>query len=325
MSCAEFNQRVLAACTGGDTVFAGPDCTRAVLRDVAAAQRCIHGENDLNWPPFSHYLCQSSRDRALDVVCDPSPGGQRAAPPAVPAAPGADGWTLGPVGVAGTATVALAAGALGQAARAKAKQSNTRNAFSLPEDPRGELGKYDNPMHQQTGRGSLRQDVHEIPLHQQTVRGSLRQDVQEIPAALKPQFEKLQKATQKADQRALDLTAKRNMLEIIAGREAVEKLAADVLQNLALSDGKATAIPLRKEVLINMRSRYPHFSDATLTVTLNPHDSGSDSQQADLARTDSRHTDRERQLASRSHGRETAHPHDSYPKPPGALYGEVPP
>jgi hypothetical protein len=224
----------------------------------------------------------------------------------VPVAPGADGWTLGPVGVAGTATVALAAGALGQAARAKAAQRKTRNAFSLPEDPRGKIGKYDNPLHQQTARGSLKQDVHEIP------------------DALKPERDELREATQKADQRALDLTAKRNMLEIIAGREAVQKLASDVLQNLALSDGKATAIPLRKEVLINMRSRYPHFRDATLTVTLNPHDSGSDSQQADLARTDSRHTDRERQLAPRSHGRETAHPHDSYTKPPGALYGEVP-
>ena len=125
MSCTEFNERVLAACTGGDTVFAGPDCTRAVLLDVAAARRCIHEENDLNWPPFSRYLCRPPRDRSLDGVCAPAPGGGEAAAPAgtaAQAAPVADHWTMGPVGVAGTAATALAVGAMGQAARAKRKR-----------------------------------------------------------------------------------------------------------------------------------------------------------------------------------------------------------
>lgn len=134
MSCAEFNQRVLAACIGGGTVFAGPDCTRAVLLDEAAARRCIHEENGLNWPPFSHYLCRSPRDRTLDGVCAPAPGGHGAAPlagAAVQAAPVADNWTMGPVGVAGAAVAGLAAGARGQAARAK--WNKPRGPFELPE------------------------------------------------------------------------------------------------------------------------------------------------------------------------------------------------
>ena len=134
MSCTEFNERVLAACIGGGTVFAGPDCTRAVLLDEAVARRCIHEENGLNWPPFSHYLCRSPRDRTLDGVCAPAPGGGGVAPvagAAVQAAPVADNWTMGPVGVAGTAVTALAVGALGQSARAK--RNKPRSVFELPE------------------------------------------------------------------------------------------------------------------------------------------------------------------------------------------------
>ena len=140
MSCTEFNERVLAACTGGDTVFAGPDCTRAVLLDVAAARRCIHGENDLNWPPFSRYLCRSPRDRTLDGVCAPAPGGGGAAPlagTAVQAAPVADSWTTGPVGVAGAAVAGLAVGAKGQAARAKRKKPP--DPFELLRTPSGRI------------------------------------------------------------------------------------------------------------------------------------------------------------------------------------------
>lgn len=278
MSCAEFNQRVLAACTGSDTVFAGPDCTRAVLRDVAVARRCIHGENDLNWPPFSRYLCQSSRDRALDAVCDPSPGGQRAAPPAVPVAPGADGWTLGPVGVAGTATAALVVGALGQAARAEATQRNTRTAFGLKEQPLNPGNQY---LYQRPGTGSRKQDASEM-------RRARNQDASEIPDALKPQHAELVAATRKAHQQAEHFEASRQMLNIIARPSAAQQLASDILQNLALPRGKTAKIRLSQEALARMKSSYPHFIDATLTVTVEPHASGSDSWQVDRARTSSR-------------------------------------